>query len=161
MILSTFSFVVFLQHFLLHKIQHSIVEYRVRFELTTLLVCNQFPWTTRASVHGPVFLLFSLRWTGVPQISCNTTWWKKEELNPDQHKPVACFPDRCRNHPTASSKLVESQGVEPCDRIFTVYGLAIRCITILPTLQLHCRSVSITETNLTTFFFDSFHNIFK
>ena len=31
--------------------------------------------------------------------------------------------------------LAESQGVEPCDRITTVYGLAIRCITILPTLE--------------------------
>ena len=31
--------------------------------------------------------------------------------------------------------LAESQGVEPCDRITTVYGLAIRCITILPTLD--------------------------
>ena len=64
MILSTFSFVVFLQHFLLHKIQHSIVEYRVRFELTTLLVCNQFPWTTRASVHGPVFFVILIEVDG-------------------------------------------------------------------------------------------------
>ena len=31
--------------------------------------------------------------------------------------------------------MAESQGVEPCDRISTVYGLAIRCITILPTLH--------------------------
>ncbi len=30
--------------------------------------------------------------------------------------------------------LAESQGVEPCERITTLYGLAIRCITILPTL---------------------------
>ena len=28
--------------------------------------------------------------------------------------------------------LVEGQGVEPCDHITIVYGLAIRCITILP-----------------------------
>ena len=32
--------------------------------------------------------------------------------------------------------MAESQGVEPCDRITTVYGLAIRCITILPALQI-------------------------
>ena len=30
--------------------------------------------------------------------------------------------------------MAESQGVEPCDDITTVYGLAIRCITILPAL---------------------------
>ena len=32
--------------------------------------------------------------------------------------------------------MAESQGVEPCDDITTVYGLAIRCITILPALEL-------------------------
>ena len=30
--------------------------------------------------------------------------------------------------------MVESQGVEPCDRISTAYRLAIGCITVLPTL---------------------------
>lgn len=33
--------------------------------------------------YGPVFLLFSLRCTGVPQISCNTTWWTDGGSNPD------------------------------------------------------------------------------
>ena len=32
-------------------------------------------------------------------------------------------------------ELAESQGVEPCDHITMIYGLAIRCITILPTLH--------------------------
>jgi len=31
--------------------------------------------------------------------------------------------------------MVEGQGVEPCERITTLYGLAIRCLTIRPTLQ--------------------------
>ena len=36
---------------------------------------------------------------------------------------------------TLGIHLVEGQGVEPCDRITTVYGLAIRCITVLPALH--------------------------
>lgn len=35
-----------------------------------------------------------------------------------------------------SMNLAERQGVEPCGRLSTTYGLAIRCITVLPTL--HC-----------------------
>ena len=31
--------------------------------------------------------------------------------------------------------MAESLGVEPSDRITTVYGLAIRCITVLPALD--------------------------
>ena len=32
--------------------------------------------------------------------------------------------------------MAESLGVEPSDRITTVYGLAIRCITVLPALDI-------------------------
>jgi len=31
--------------------------------------------------------------------------------------------------------LVEGVGVEPTDRVTTVYGLAIRCITVLPAFR--------------------------
>ena len=37
---------------------------------------------------------------------------------------------------TNYSIVAESQGIEPCDPITRVYGLAIRCITILPALEL-------------------------
>ena len=33
------------------KIKQLYLEYRVRFELTILRICNPFPWTTRAPVH--------------------------------------------------------------------------------------------------------------
>jgi len=32
--------------------------------------------------------------------------------------------------------MAENLGVEPSDRITTVYGLAIRCITVLPALDM-------------------------
>ena len=32
--------------------------------------------------------------------------------------------------------LAESQGVEPCERITTLYGLAIRCLTVRPAFQI-------------------------
>ena len=43
----------------------------------------------------------------------------------------------------ASTNLAERQGVEPCDRITTVYGLAIHCITVLPTLRKHIHELSV------------------
>jgi hypothetical protein len=36
--------------------------------------------------------------------------------------------------------LAENQGVEPCGHITTTYGLAIRCITVLPVLHIETHS---------------------
>ena len=36
------------------------LEWRVRFELTALLVCNQFPWASRASPHDISLVLSCL-----------------------------------------------------------------------------------------------------
>ena len=35
---------------------------------------------------------------------------------------------------------MENQGVEPCDPISRIYGLAIRCITVLPVLHIETHS---------------------
>lgn len=45
----------------------------------------------------------------------------------------------------SSTNLAESQGIEPCDRFYAIYGLANRCITVLPTL--HVKGSSKMEFN--------------
>ena len=37
--------------------------------------------------------------------------------------------------PLHYADMAESQGVEPCDPFYLIYGLANRCITVLPTLH--------------------------
>ena len=56
----------------------------------------------------PRFLLFLLRWTRVPQISCNTTWHPGRDSNPDQQfwRLVCC-------HYTTEIYLVQATGLEP------------------------------------------------
>jgi hypothetical protein len=55
--------------------------------------------------------------------------------SPSDHSPRFIRPGRTPVLPTVLNFLAERQGVEPCERITTLYGLAIRCLTIRPTLQ--------------------------
>ena len=47
--------------------------------------------------------------------------------------------------------LAESQGVEPCDPFYLIYGLANRCITILPTLEILLVPPAGVEPTLTNY----------
>ena len=56
-------------------------------------------------------------------------WHQRKDSNPD--KQFWRLP--CYRYTTLI--MAESQGVEPCDPFYLIYGLANRCITVLPTLH--------------------------
>ena len=64
------------------------LEYRVRFELTALRICNPFPWATRASVHNWQGYVESNHGQQSQSLLCyhytipHQTWRKTEESNP-------------------------------------------------------------------------------
>lgn len=59
-------------------------------------------------------------------------------------------------------KMAESVGVEPTQLLSQLYGLAIRCITILPTLHLFKFPISLLlKTNSTTLLLNFIQCVFK